>query len=689
MFAAAMLQLLSGFWGGRVLVVWGVLLLLLPRLTHAQRSIDSLRQALRATPADTEQVKTALRLSTALAATDTAQARLVAAQALRQSKRLGYTYGQAHSWLQLSALHLIGHRFRPARQAAGRAGQVAAPLLRQAPGSLRVRRLLAGIANNLGSAADQQGRVAAATRYYLQAAGYLEGTPETAVLLTVYSNLGRNFQLLRQPEQATRYWRRAVAAGGSASRPELLPAYLQLAAWHLQQQHPDSALYLLQLARTLRPESSLYAGEYYGALGQYYLFQQEPERAYPALQRAATYATRKGDPAYQARLLFSLGQMEAQLGNTSKAVELLRNSLQLLQGLHDMEQEAAVLTALGRVAEANSQYQAALGYVRRSQSLRDSLAATTVRQQVNQLETQYRTRQQTQQLRQLRQQQQAQQLAFRQQRRLTTVYLLLAVVLGAAVLLALGLLRHRRRLARQQQELQQQRIRQLEQEQELRAAQAVLQGQEEERRRVARDLHDGLGGMLSTVKLYLGTLRSRHPLPAPATELLGQSVEHLDSSISELRRVARNLMPEALLALGLAQAVQDFCDALRRAGQVQLELHLHGLDTRLPPTIETGVYRIVQELLNNVVKHARASHILVQLMRHDALLHVVVEDDGQGFDPTLASSGVGLRNLQARAEQMGGQLTFESEINQGTTATLTLLLSAADAAPQSFSLTSS
>ena len=688
MFAAAMLLLLSGFRGGRVLVVWGLLALLLPRPARAQRLIDSLHHALRTAPADTGQVKTALRLSAALAATDTAQARLVAARALLQSKRLSYGYGLAHSWLQLSALHLIGHRYGPAQQAAEQARQLATPLLRQAPGSLRWRRLLAGIANNLGSAADQQGQVAPATRYYLQAAGYLEGTPETAVLLTVYTNLGRNFQLLRQPEQAARYWRRAVAAGGPASRPashpELLPAYLQLAAWHLQQQHPDSAFQLLRLARNLRPETSLYAGEYFGTLGQYYLFQQRPERAYPALQRAATYAARKGDPAYQARLLFSLGQLEAQLGNTNRAVELLRTSLQLLQPLHDTDQEAAVLTALGRVAENAGQYQAALGYYRRSQHLRDSLAAATVRQQVNQLETRYRTRQQAQQLRQLRQQQQAQQLAFRQQRRLTTVYLLLAVVLGAAVLLALGLLRHRRRLARQQQELQQQRIRQLEQEQELRAAQAVLQGQEEERRRVARDLHDGLGGMLSTVKLYLGTLRSRHPLPEPATELLGQSVAHLDSSISELRRVARNLMPEALLTLGLAQAVQDFCDALRRTDQLQVELHLHGLDTRLPPTTETGVYRIVQELLNNVVKHAGASHILVQLMRHDALLHVVVEDDGRGFNPALTSTGVGLRSLQARAEQLGGELTVESEPGQGTTATLALPVDPVGKAPLSF-----
>ncbi|WP_426489731.1 tetratricopeptide repeat-containing sensor histidine kinase [Hymenobacter sp. 102] len=681
MFAAAMVLLSAGFRSARTLGVW--VLLLLPQSAHAQRAIDSLQRALRTIPADTEQVKTALRLSAALAATDTAQARQAAAQALRQSQRLGYAYGQAHSWLQLSALHLIGHRYNLARQAAERARQAAEPLLRRKPGSGRLRRLLASIANNLGSAADQQGQLAAATRYYLQAAGYLENTSETAVLLTVYTNLGRTFQLLRQPEQATRYWRRAVVTGGPSPRPELLPAYLQLAAWHLQQQQPDSAYTLLQLARPLHPEASLYAGEYYGTLGQYYLFRQQPERAYPALQRAATYAARKGDPAYQARLLFNLGQLEAQLGNTGRAVELLRNSLQLLHPLHDTDQEAAVLTALGRLAESTGQYQTALRYYRRSQHLRDSLAAATVRQQVNQLETLYRTRQQAQQLQQLRQQQAAQQLALRQQRRLNTLYLLLAGVLGVAVLLALGLLRHRRRLARQQQELQQQRIRQLEQEQELRAAQSVLQGQEEERRRVARDLHDGLGGMLSTVKLYLGTLRTRHPLPEPATELLGQSVEHLDSSISELRRVARNLMPEALLALGLAQAVQDFCDALRRTGQLQVELHLHGLTERLPPALETGVYRIAQELLNNVVKHAQARHVLVQLMRHDALLHVVIEDDGRGFDPTLASTGVGLRSLQARAEQLGGQLTFESETDQGTTATLTLPVPTTGAAPLS------
>lgn len=682
MFAATMRQFRLGFGFQWQLAAWALLALLLARPARAQQPTDSLRQALRTTPPDTEQVKTALRLSAALTATDTAQARQVARQALRQSQRLGYAYGQAHSWLQISALHLIGHRYGLARQAAAAARQLAEPLLRRNPGSSRLRRLLAGIANNLGSAAEQQGQLTQATRYYLQAADLLASMPDAPVLLTVYTNLGRNFHLLQQPAQAARYWRRAVAAGGPQPRPELLPAYLQLAAGHLQQQHPDSAAYLLQQARALHPETSLYAGEYYGTLGQYFLFRQQPERAYPALQQAATYAARKGDPAYQARLLFSLGQVEAQLGNPARAVELLAQSRQLIHALHDADQEAAVLAALSGVAEAAGQDRAALAYYRRGQHLRDSLAAAAVQQQVNQLETRYRTRQQAQQLRQLRQQQAAQQLALRQQRRLNTLYLLLAGVLGAAVLLALGLLRHRRRLARQQQELQQQRIRQLEQEQELRAAQAVLQGQEEERRRVARDLHDGLGGMLSTVKLYLGTLRTRHPLSGPATELLGESVTHLDSSISELRRVARNLMPEALLTLGLAQAVQDFCDALRRTGQLQVELHLHGLEHRLPPTTETSVYRMLQELLNNVVKHARARQVLVQLMRHDHLLHMVVEDDGQGFDPALAGTGVGLRSLQARAEQLGGRLTFESAAGQGTTATLELPLAAAGAVSQ-------
>ena len=274
---------------------------------------DSLLRALQTAPTDTTRAKTALRLSAALAATDTARALRYARQALALSQASGFGYGQAHSWLQLSALAII----RNANTRAGRYGALAQataePLYRQQPAS-RLARLLAAIANNRGTVADRRGQYAEAVRSYLRAATYLAPLPEAGrTLLTVYTNLGNSLLSSNQPAQAAYYSRLAAALRPRTGPvPELLPVYLQLARLHLQQAHPDSARPALEAARPLLPAATLYADEYYRTLGQYYRATGQLAAAGRAFGQAAGYAARKGALAYQAKLLFEQGQLAAQ-----------------------------------------------------------------------------------------------------------------------------------------------------------------------------------------------------------------------------------------------------------------------------------------------------------------------------------------------------------------------------------------
>ncbi|RYU74640.1 ATP-binding protein [Hymenobacter persicinus] len=635
---------------------------------------DSLVRALRTAPTDTDRVKTALRLSAALAATDTAQAGRYAHQALTLSRRRGYDYGTAYGWLQLCTLAIIRHDNAAAAYYGEQAQRVADALERRTPGAPRLGRLRASIANNRGNVADHLGQYEASARYYLQAATLLTSLRDSRTLLTVYCNLGNSFQVLGQPAQAARYWRQAVRLGaGPPAAAELLPVYLQLASWHLAQGRPDSANLALQSARPLARPGSLYTGEYYGTLAQYQLAVKQLPAARRAFEQAMPHLAQKGALGYQAKVLLGLGQLEAQAGNLAQARTQLQRSLGLSEQLADPQQVLENLDALTRVEDAAGQWQSALRYFQRRQRLRDTLAGTAVREQINQLETQYRTRQQAQQLQATRQLQEAQQVALNQQRQLNTIYLILLALLTVGVVLGMVLLRYRQRLARRARA----------QEQTMLTTRAMLQGQDEERRRVARDLHDGLGGMLSAVKLYLSSIRTRGGLPAESAPLFEQSIDHLDSSIAELRRVARNLMPEALLSFGLAPALHDLCLAVQQAGAVPVQLTTHGLTPRLAPATEVELYRIVQELLTNALRYARAGQILVQLMRHDDELHLVVEDDGQGFDITTNKPGVGLRSVQARAQYLGGHLQVQSQPGQGTSVSLELRLPAVASAASS------
>jgi two-component system, NarL family, sensor kinase len=196
----------------------------------------------------------------------------------------------------------------------------------------------------------------------------------------------------------------------------------------------------------------------------------------------------------------------------------------------------------------------------------------------------------------------------------------------------------------------------------------MLKGQEEERSRMAKDLHDGLGGMLSGVKLSLGAMKGNMILSEANTRLFASVLDQLDHSINEMRRVAHNMMPEALVKLGLQQAVQDYCDGLNESNNLKFNTQFYGLEKRLDTASEIVVYRIVQELLNNVVKHANASEVLVQLMRHEKNLNITIEDNGRGFIVGEVDSqrSVGLNNVRSRVDYLKGQLDIKSAPGAGT-----------------------
>ncbi|TGD77154.1 tetratricopeptide repeat-containing sensor histidine kinase [Hymenobacter wooponensis] len=643
---------------------------LLTSTATAQLVPDSLLHQLQTATSDTQRAKVAVRLSIASTASDTAQAGQYARQGLQVSTAAHFLYGQAHAYMQLGTLANIRNDNALAARYYGRALVLAENLYQRQP-STRHLKLLAALANNQGNVYDRLGQYQQAVQQYLRASTYLLRLRDDVTLQTVYGNLGNSFLVLNQPKEAARYWRRAVAVRLPARpQPSLVPVYLQLAGLHLQNRQLDSAWVQLSQARRLMPQAELYTGEYYGTLGQYYLQQGELQAARQAFKQALEFASRKGAVGYQAKLLFGLGQVDEQAGNLAEARARMQRSMALAEELGDPQQQLSNLEALAALEERATDWLQALRYQKRIQALHDTLTNAAVRARVNTLETKYRTQQQAQELISLRREQAVQQHELAQQRQLNALYLGLVAALTVVGGLGLVLVRHRQRLIRQRQELQRQQIQQLEQEKVLLKTEAMLQGQEEERSRLARDLHDGLGGMLSTVRLYLGALGGRVVLPDESARFFTQSVEHLDSSISELRRVARNMMPETLLRFGLVQALRDVCDATQQTGALQVQFQVHGLDERLDQRTEVVVFRIAQELLTNVIRHAQARSVIVQLMRHDTQLQLVVEDDGRGFQPAAARAGVGLRSIQSRASYLNAHLDIQSGPGQGTSVTL-------------------
>ena len=227
----------------------------------------------------------------------------------------------------------------------------------------------------------------------------------------------------------------------------------------------------------------------------------------------------------------------------------------------------------------------------------------------------------------------------------------------------------KKKILEQEKILQQQQIDQLEKDKQLMATKAVLKGQEEERTRLAKDLHDGLGGILSGVKYSLTNMKDNMIISAENAERFERTMTMLDQSISELRRVAHNMMPESLTKVGLDKALQDICNSINKSGTLQLtyqsfELH----DETIPQDKASVIYRVIQELLNNMLKHASASKALLQLIRKDHTLSITVEDNGKGFNKEilLNNTGMGYGNLLNRITYLEGTIDVQTAPGDGT-----------------------
>jgi len=215
---------------------------------------------------------------------------------------------------------------------------------------------------------------------------------------------------------------------------------------------------------------------------------------------------------------------------------------------------------------------------------------------------------------------------------------------------------------------------QLELDYQQKMMEAALESQENERRRVAGDLHDSIGGMLSTIRVGLSTLARQMPDP----ESIEQPKQMLDDTIASVRQISRDLMPSTLEKFGLVQAVRELCDRFHATSLLPVIFHEEGDVPALDPKKELMLYRIIQELVNNAIKHAQATAIHVRIYA-DQNLRIEVEDDGVGFEVEplrngthSGKSGLGLFNIENRVRLLDANLEFESQLKKGSKITLNI-----------------
>lgn len=328
---------------------------------------------------------------------------------------------------------------------------------------------------------------------------------------------------------------------------------------------------------------------------------------------------------------------------------------------------------LAELYQREGDYVKALEYTNASYRVLDSLKNEESERNLRQFEVQYETEKKEQALI-------INQLELRQKTQERNIWLGSSVFLALLGLLVFGGLRQRLRqrelLANQEAALQEQRIQQLEQEKTLLAMSSMIEGQEQERQRIAKDLHDGMGGLLTTIKAHYSTLVSHFPIEEATAKIAPMTGELIDRACTEVRRISQNMMPAALLYSGLSGALEDLAVQVRTNG-LECTLEIVGPIDKIDEIRTIALYRVMQEAVNNILKHAQASHVLLQVIVHQEVVNATIEDDGSGFETEegIQKQSLGLKSMDSRVRYLKGNCDIDSVPGEGTTISLQFPLS--------------
>ncbi|RNL56495.1 sensor histidine kinase [Pedobacter jejuensis] len=471
-----------------------------------------------------------------------------------------------------------------------------------------------------------------------------------------YTQLGCAFMYNAQFNKAELLFNKSIALAEKTypNSSTILLAYLSAAGNYCYLIKTSQARKMLNRAAEILkpyPESIQYPLYYYSE-SMYYTSKQIPNRILENADKGMVLAKAYNQKMLYQMLSFRKHEVYINAKQYGKSKNILLDLLSYGPLRSDVNSRKSIYGQLAKTNANMGLMDEAYKWLVAYNKINDSLNDAKLKEKINALEIKFRNVENQKKIEQLQIEKEKASLSAKNNR--LTIWLLAAV---AAFLLLITFFT----------------INYYKNKNKLITSNAMLDGEEKERRRVARDLHDGLGGMLSAVKIKLSTwaANKNEIIADPELEKI---IAQLDGSVKELRHIARNMMPESLLKFGLETALKDLCESANTEN-TSVDFHLYNLSTELPSKIQFTIYRIIQELLSNAVRHAEAKQIMVQCSQNGDTIFITVEDDGKGFDIDLIKQkqGMGMTNIKHRVNYLKGKLELQSEQNQkGTTVNIEL-----------------
>jgi two-component system NarL family sensor kinase len=517
---------------------------------------------------------------------------------------------------------------------------------------------------DMGNNYNQIGDYNKALEHYFLSVEYFDKTGNKNFAASLYGNISSIYTHTSDSTKSMKYMQKALAIAESSDDDLKCTTFMNHANNLLNNGQFSKAQEMLDKIEPIiqKLQNVSYSQYYFYISGYLAQRQNNYEKAISDYRKSLQFA-RKNNSVHQITGVMSLlfGCFNA-TNNLPEAKIYLDSTLLLARESGLKMRRKEVYDGFAIWYEKKGDHKNANAYLKKSIALNDSLISEENNKEIASLEMRYQVAGKESEIRSLRTEKELQQLTIRQKNTLNYI------LIGSAItLLIISLLSYR--TYKQKQRLQQQRISELETEKQLTATEAVLKGEEQERTRLAKDLHDGLGGMLSGIKYSFNTMKGNLIMTPENNQAFERSMDMLDSSIKEMRRVAHNMMPEALVKFGLDTALRDYCNDINQNSGLHVSYQSIDLaDANPDQTTAVTIYRIVQELISNAMKHAAAQKVIVQITKTQDQLAVTVEDDGKGFDTTILnqSKGIGWTNIQHRVDFLKGKIDIHSQAGKGT-----------------------
>lgn len=469
---------------------------------------------------------------------------------------------------------------------------------------------------------------------------------DTDLLMSYFTDVGMLFYNHKEYEMALEYYNKAINLVKSPDQEteNLLWTYLNLFDLYFLQNQFEKSKEVLVKAETLltKLSSKKLAAYFYKNKARILSKEKKFKEAQVAINEGLKLANQYNLYWDYHALRYERAQTYKDAGNLASAKQELGELLSDPRSTMS-KSRLAMINEIAGMEAALGNYEQAYQWTRKYKELNDSIGVLDFKQDMAELETKYRTAEKEQEIHLLE-----------SRNLLNRTFIISGLVVAGLI----GLWIWYAWNARKKRNISETLL--LKQQREIDVAKALINGEEQERKRLARELHDGLIGQVTGLKMNLERIARDHE-----PNDLSFVTEQLGSVIAELRQTAHNLEPTVLKNYGFEEAMRQFCQQMSSSA-IEINFYSRGLEALKDKNIVLTLLRMIQELITNAVKHADATQIIVQAGLEDGFLLIEVEDDGKGFDTKQVKRNMGLNNLESRVKSLGGRLEIDSRIGEGT-----------------------